>query len=251
MRSSEGELPSLPPAAFNLSITGDLANWKRRGWVWLSQPPEMDIQGQIQMAVSGRLDTSHVEVLQANWDSKPVSVRTADFAMAEPRLIGNFKGRIDTADLTRLQVEQLTVQANSFWIVAQDQAAEDGAARRQARWMLDIERFMQNLQSANNRLGTSTGTSTGANNILTSSAPSGGQQTSYQAKGSVQEVSLGWWAKSEQALRCRLTVKTSQHSADLPTRQRTCHFGARLRSVLECKVNGPQRMGPLIFLVSS
>lgn len=185
----DGSDGALPPAAFNVSMSGDLANWKRRGWVWLNEPPEIDISGQIQMAVSGRLDSSHIEILQANWDSKPVSLRTADFALAEPQMIGNFKGRVDTADLTRLQIEQLTVQANSLWIVAQDQSAENGTARSgQARWMVDIERFMQNLQAANrNRLASSSG----ANSVLTSSSNSPSAVAEYQGKGTLQG-GLNW-----------------------------------------------------------
>jgi len=194
--ASDSHQPSLAPAAFNVAVTGDLANWKRRGWVWLSDPPEMDIHGQIQLAVSGRLDTSHVEVLQANWDSKPVSLRTADLALAEPQMVGNFKGRIDSSDLTRLQVEQLTIQANSFWIVAQDQAAENGSARSgQAKWMLDVERFMQNLDAAtahrplaggnvaNNRLASGTS--------LTNSTTAIGATTTYSASGTFQG-GLNW-----------------------------------------------------------
>lgn len=140
----------LPPAPFNISVAGDLAGWKRRGFVWLSEPPDVDVHGNIQLAVSGRMDTSHVEVLQANWESTPVALRTADFAFAEPRMVGNFKGRIDTTDLTRLQVDQLTVQANSFWVVAQDEASDGGQTRSgQARWLLDVQRLLDNLNSAN------------------------------------------------------------------------------------------------------
>lgn len=194
--STDSALSPLPPAAFNVSVTGDLANWKRRGWVWLSQPPELEIEGQIQLALSGKLDAQHVEILQANWDSKPLSLRTADLGLAEPQMIGNFKGRIDSSDLTRLQVEQLTVQANSFWIVAQDQAAEQGAARSgQARWMLDVARFMQNLSAvaANRPLAGSAGSS----NILTSGNslppnPTSNPPASEYAATGILQGDLNW-----------------------------------------------------------
>lgn len=140
------------PAAFQLALSGDLAGWKRRGLVWLSQPPDVDASGKIQLAVSGKIDLAHVEVLQANWDAEPVHFRYADLAMSEPKMVGNFKGRVDTNDLTRLQVDQLTVQATSFWVVAQDQAATgqapgpSGSGRSgQANFMFDLHRLMNNL----------------------------------------------------------------------------------------------------------
>jgi translocation and assembly module TamB len=137
------------PAAFSVAIQGDLANWKRRGWVWLSEPPDADVSGKIQMAVSGRMGVDQVQISQANWDLKPVAFRLSDWAFAEPQLIGNFKGNIDSIDWTRLQVDQLTVQANSFWVVARDESTPDGQARSgQARWMLDLQRLSQNLREA-------------------------------------------------------------------------------------------------------
>jgi translocation and assembly module TamB len=139
----------LNPAAFTISVLGDLSNWKRRGLALMAQPPDLELSGQVQMAISGRMDMEHVEISNANWDMKPVNLRLAELAFAEPQLIGNFKGRIDSQDLTRLQVDQLTIQANSFWVVAQDEPASDGQSRSgQARWMLDVQRLMQNLSAA-------------------------------------------------------------------------------------------------------
>ena len=138
----------LPPAAFHLALVGDLSGWKRRGLVWLGEPPDVDVQGAIQLAVSGRIDLEHAEILQANWDTEPLRLRVADFALAEPKMVGNFKGRIDTNDLTRLQVNQLTVQANSFWIVAQDEAVAGNGRSGKANFLMDLQRLMHNLNGA-------------------------------------------------------------------------------------------------------
>ncbi|MEO8272222.1 MAG: hypothetical protein ABI557_21100, partial [Aureliella sp.] len=76
--------PSLPPAAFTLNLVGDLANWKRRGAMWLSEPPDVKVAGNLSLAVGGRIDMSHVEVLEANWGSRPLEVTTPQFSLAEP-----------------------------------------------------------------------------------------------------------------------------------------------------------------------
>ncbi|MBX3421461.1 MAG: hypothetical protein KF752_07890 [Pirellulaceae bacterium] len=154
----------LPPASFSLTISGDLANWQRRGWVWLSEPPDIDVQGTMRLAASGKLDRQHVELLQANWDMEPVQFRMSDMALAEPKMIGNFKGRVDTADLTRLQVDQLTVQANSFWIVARDQAADQSDARTgQANFLVDLQRLMSNVATSHTTSPSMPATSSAAN----------------------------------------------------------------------------------------
>jgi translocation and assembly module TamB len=135
-------------AGFSVSLTGNLANLKHRAMVWLTQPPEMQVEGIIKLTVAGKLDTAHAEILQADWDVQPLRVSMADFAMAEPQVVGKFTGRVDTADLTKLQIEQLTVQSSSFSLLAKDQAAAPNSRRGQATCFVDLNRLMNNVQMA-------------------------------------------------------------------------------------------------------
>ncbi len=135
------------PAAFAIDLRTDLANCMRRGNVWLSESPDMDVRGNLQLAVSGVMDLSHVEVVSANWGCEPLVLATSQMTLSEPRLIGKFGGRIDTKDLTRLVVDVLQVQSTSFSIGAEDQAKPGSNQSRigQAMWRVDLNRLMRSV----------------------------------------------------------------------------------------------------------
>ncbi|MCA9132503.1 MAG: hypothetical protein KDA45_05095, partial [Planctomycetales bacterium] len=143
---------TVPPAAFTFNLVGDLANWKRRGTMWLSEPPELDVKGHLELAVEGRIDLEHVEILQANWRSQPLELSTPQMSFAEPQMVGNFKGRVDTNDITRLVVEKLEVQSTSFSLGARDSAPDGGDGSRvgQAMFLVDLDRLMKSMQGATN-----------------------------------------------------------------------------------------------------
>jgi translocation and assembly module TamB len=146
-------VPVAPPAAFEFTLVGDLAGWKRRGTVWLSEPPNMEIGGNINLAVGGRIDLNHVEISQANWGSKPIQISTPSLSIAEREMLGNFKGRIDTSDLTRLQVEALQVRATSFSIGAKDAASADGKGRTgQAMFLVDLNQLLNNIDTSSGKV---------------------------------------------------------------------------------------------------
>ncbi len=136
------------PATFAMTLVGDLPNWKRRAMVWLQEPPELDVGGNINLAVGGRVDMNHVEIYSANWKSKPVQVTTPQFGMSEAEMIGTFKGRVDSSDLTRLQVEGLTISATSFSLNARDAASSDGNGRTgQAGIRVNLGRLLNNVNT--------------------------------------------------------------------------------------------------------
>ncbi len=141
--------PALALAPFTFNLVGDLANWKRRGTMWLSEPPEMTLGGNVSLAVGGVIDLAHVEVLEANWRMQPLQVSTPQISLAEPQMVGNFKGRVDTNDLMRLVVEKLEVQSTSFSLGARDAAGPVGSSSRvgQAMFLVDLDRIMKNVQS--------------------------------------------------------------------------------------------------------
>lgn len=180
--------PALPPAPFTFNLVGDLANWKRRGMMWLSDPPEFTVGGNVSLAVGGHIDLNHVEVLEANWRTQPLQLSTPQISLAEPQMVGNFKGRVDTNDLTRLMVEKLEVQSTSFSLGARDSANPDGSGSRvgQAMFLVDLDRVMKNVQSA--PAAPATVLPPGASAVAS---------TSYKATGQVQGQLA--WQVSQQA----------------------------------------------------
>jgi hypothetical protein len=138
------------PAAFAVSLVTDLANCKRRGDLWLTEPPEVDLAGNLSLAVSGLVDINHVEILQANWRSQPLQVTAPQVGFNEAQMMGSFKGRVDTNDVTRLVVEKLEVQSTSFSIGARDAIASDGSGSRvgQARFLVNLDQLLKNMNSS-------------------------------------------------------------------------------------------------------
>ncbi len=181
--------PVPQPAAFTVNLVGDLANWKRRATMWLTEPPEITIAGNLSLAVGGRVDLTHVEVLEANWRSQPLHISTPQVSVAEPQMVGNFKGRVDTNDMTRLVVEKLEVQATSFSLGARDSANPDGSGSRvgQAMFLVDLDRVLKNVQ----------GQSAASSAVLPPGTPAE-QVTQYTATGRVQG-SLNWQVNSRAA----------------------------------------------------
>ncbi len=151
---TSGGAADAAPAAFAFTLDGDLAGWQRRGTAWLPEPPEIDLQGDIRLAVGGRVDLQHVEIHQANWNSKPIQISTPSLSISESEMLGNFKGRVDSSDLTRLQVEALQVRATSFSIGAKDAASADGVGRTgQAVMLVDLNQLLNNITPAGHTTG--------------------------------------------------------------------------------------------------
>lgn len=142
--------PAPPAAAFSLNLEGDLANWKRRGTMWLTAPPELEIAGNLSLAVAGRVAMDHVEISEANWRSLPLQVVTPTMKFSEPEFVGNFKGLVDSSNLTRLVVEKLEAQASSFALTARDSAHPDGNGNRvgTAAFVVDLDRLLKNTGGA-------------------------------------------------------------------------------------------------------
>lgn len=135
------------PAAFNVDLHVDLDKCKHRASVWLSEPPDFEMKGNLQLAASGLIDRNHVELLNANWSSRPLAIRTPQLSFFEPQMVGKFNGRIDTNDFTRLVVDVLQVQSTSFSLGAKDAANPDGSASRigQAMVRIDLDRIMRSV----------------------------------------------------------------------------------------------------------
>lgn len=148
----------LVPAGFVVNLKGDLEKWNRRGTMWLSEPPELAVAGNAQIAVAGRMDLSHVEISTANWRCEPLSVATAGLTFSEPLMIGSFKGLVNSSDLGQLAVQDLKLQMSSLSLAARDSAAGDalGSRKGEAGFQVDLQRLSQNFSSGTIAARTST-----------------------------------------------------------------------------------------------
>ncbi len=136
------------PASFTASLVGDLAGWQRRSSLLLTEPLSVQVAGNVRFAAQGRLDMTHAQITAANWSAEPLQVSTEGMGFADSRLIGHFKGLVDTSDIMQLRVDDLTVQSTAISLVASDKVAEGGKGRvGQAAFRVDLARLMNNVQT--------------------------------------------------------------------------------------------------------
>ncbi|GAB5404929.1 MAG: hypothetical protein Aurels2KO_31600 [Aureliella sp.] len=148
LTTPEEESIKVAPAAFTASLVGDLAGWQRRSSLLLSEPLSVQVAGNMRLAAQGRLDMTHAQITAANWSAEPLQVSTEGMGFADSRLIGHFKGLVDTSDIMQLRVDDLTVQSTAISLVASDQVAGDGKGRvGQAAFRVDLARLMNNVQT--------------------------------------------------------------------------------------------------------
>lgn len=122
----------LPPASARIKFVGDLAAWQRRLSLMQAWQPEIAMRGKLDLEASAVVDASHIELTKANWMAEPLEVQTSQWNIAEPRMKGEFQGRVDSQNLTRLEIASLEVQASSFALRAADNViADDPSGGRQ------------------------------------------------------------------------------------------------------------------------
>ena len=128
--SATAGMAQLPPAGIQLKLVGDLGGWQRRGQLFAGVDPGVVLGGKCELDARGALDLNHIEVTQANFVTEPFMVRSGETIFQESRMVGNFNGRVDSQNITRLQVDDLLVKASSFAFQARDEAV---AGRELAR----------------------------------------------------------------------------------------------------------------------
>lgn len=156
--NAEAGQEQLPLAQARLQLTGNLEGWQRR--IQLLVPMEVDarLDGNCQLEAVGGLDRSRFELTRANWEVKPLRIQFDQLRLHEPLVRGEFRGRIDTADISRLVIERLLVQAESFALQAQDQArgADEPPGRLgQAAFQVDLGRLTESVQGLTSSPGDS------------------------------------------------------------------------------------------------
>lgn len=138
----------LPPAGLHVKLVGDLASWQRRGQMFAGLDLGIGLGGRCDVVVKGAADKQHLEVLSAQWNAKAFSVKGNGFALNEPEMQGEFKGRFDSRELANLVVDQLTVQAISFALTAKDSAIPATAGRQgMAAFRIDPTRMMSAIDT--------------------------------------------------------------------------------------------------------
>ncbi len=100
-------MAKLPPAGMQIKLVGDLAGWQRRGLLFSGIDPGVSFGGKCELEARGALDSSHVEITQANFTPEPLRLKSGETVFQEARMVGNFAGRVDSQNITRLQVDSL------------------------------------------------------------------------------------------------------------------------------------------------
>ena len=142
-------MTKLPPAGIQLKLVGDLAGWQRRAQLFAGVDPGVQIGGNCELDASGVIDMTHVELTKATLNASDFNVQSGTTRYFEPQLLANFDGRIDTQDLTKLQVNNLLVQTLSFALQGKDEAVPNqGLARTgNAAYRINPTQLMTALQS--------------------------------------------------------------------------------------------------------
>lgn len=149
IRLAEQAGQALVPGNFTLNLTGDLANLQTRAQALQAMPADMSISGNISLGVEGKVDLKHAEILNASWRAEQFGVQAAQMQLLEPQMVGKFAGQVDTSNLAKLIVTNMTVQATSFSLGAADSASSDGTGRiGRAGFRMDVGQLMRNVQSA-------------------------------------------------------------------------------------------------------
>lgn len=138
------------PAAFTISSEGSLDLWQKRAVMLKFLDASTTMAGTYSLGASGRIDLAHLELLKANWRSQPFEIGSGGTRLVEPEMVGNFEGRVDTGDLTKLAIEKLVVRAHSFSMSAADAAStdRDGGRKGTGAFIVDLGSLMRNMKSS-------------------------------------------------------------------------------------------------------
>lgn len=138
----------LPPASIHLKLVGDILGWQKRGQMFAGVDPGISVGGRCDVTVKGQLDLTHVEITEAQWNAEPFTVKGSGFAISEPKMQGDFAGRVDSQALSRLQVDKFTFRVSSFAVSAMDAAQANGSGRTgKAAFVVDSRRLLSSIDT--------------------------------------------------------------------------------------------------------
>lgn len=144
------DVVQLPPANMQMTLKGDLNGWVRRAKLFAGIDLGVDLGGVCDLEAKGVLDASHVEVMHAAFKAKNFYVQSGETRFAEPEVVGNFQGRVNSNNIAALQVDNLLIQSGSFALQGRDEATGDGATRLgQAGFRLNPNRLLASMQTEN------------------------------------------------------------------------------------------------------
>jgi len=141
-------MTQLPPAGIQLKLVGDLAGWQRRGQLFAGVDPGVILGGKCKFDARGVLDINHIEVTEANLVTEPFLIQSGETRFQESTLLGRFAGRIDSQNITRLQVDNMLIQTGSFALQAKDEAivGRELARKGNAGYRIDPSRLMSAIR---------------------------------------------------------------------------------------------------------
>ncbi len=119
----------LPAAGVQLKLSGDLDGWMRRAKLFAGIDLGIGLGGECDLEAKGVIDASHVEITQAKFNATKFYLQSGQTRFAEPQVVGNFQGRVNSQDIARLQVDNLLIQTLSFALQGRDEAGPDGTTR--------------------------------------------------------------------------------------------------------------------------
>lgn len=211
LTTGENKASKLPPASARLKFVGDLAAWQRRVMLLQTWSPDIALRGKLDLEATAVVDASHIELTKASWMAEPLEIRTPQFNIAEPRMKGEFQGRVDSQNITRLEIASLEVQAASFALRAADNViANDPNGGRQGAGAFRI-----NLANLTSSLNTSTAVSSSGersrpeilspgNNSGMSGIPATTQPWPLRLSGEI--IGNANWTVTKQGLAWKLTA---------------------------------------------
>ncbi len=201
-------------SAFKATLRGDLASWQRRAAVFQITFPDTRVSGNAELQAGGRLDARKLELNEASWKFEPFEISTTSITLAEPQLVGTFKGRVDSDDFSKLAVEKLEVRATAFSLGAADSPAANPKDGRigQAAFLVDLGRLVNNVRQPSRNSVAQPSSSQGTAKTALVSLPS---QSRLSLSGRMQG-NLAWQINHQEAA---FNLKTNTEQLEVASQQ--------------------------------
>ena len=138
-----------PPAQTTIHLEGDLAGWLKRAEMASGYDMGIKLAGRGNLDAVGATSSTKAVITQAKFEADNFQYEGQGYVYNEPRIVGQFKGLASSDDFMKVQIENLTVQAETFALTAVDAPSADGNSRQgQAAYRVDMRRVMQILMAS-------------------------------------------------------------------------------------------------------
>ncbi len=175
-----GSPPPRPTTAV-ANIRCDLAACLNRCKILTGVDPGVNASGIFIVQAESTIDNLNPVLETATFETTDLTLIGDGYVIREPRIQGNFRGRLDTNDIAGMQIDELIAQAESFALTAKDSASDQTGYLRngQAAFRVDPARLMKSYQST--------------------AVTTNGQPADEYAVGGDMTGQVQWWLNSKQA----------------------------------------------------